>query len=133
MMNVLAAVSAAQPNVSAAQPNIVFMMADDLGWYNVQWHNPDMKTPHTNELVKDGLELDRHYAFLYCSPSRSSLMTGRIPYHVQQVNRQNCDVGQGAHKDFTFIAQKLKDVGYETAHVRQLVSILLAPCRARLP
>jgi arylsulfatase B len=104
-------------NANATKPNIVFTMADDLGWYNVEWHNSDMKTPHTAQLVKEGLELDRHYAFVYCSPSRSSLMTGRVPYHVQQVNRQNCDVGQGAHKDFTFIAQKLKEVGYETAHV----------------
>jgi len=104
-------------NANATKPNIVFTMADDLGWYNVEWHNSDMKTPHTAQLVKEGLELDRHYAFVYCSPSRSSLMTGRVPYHVHQVNRQNCDVGQGAHKDFTFIAQKLKEVGYETAHV----------------
>ena len=113
-----AVVATANGASNATQPNIIFFMADDLGWNNVQWHNPDqMKTPHTMKLVHEGLEFDRHYAFVYCSPSRSSLMTGRFPYHVQQINRQNCDLGQGAHKDFTFIAQKLKDVGYETAHV----------------
>ena len=25
----------------AAKPNLVFFMADDTGWYNVGWHNPD--------------------------------------------------------------------------------------------
>ena len=29
--------------VRAAKPNIVFFMADDTGWYNVGWHNPDSK------------------------------------------------------------------------------------------
>ena len=62
-------------------------MADDTGWNNVGWHNDQMKTPNADALVKEGIELDRHYAFLYCSPSRSSFMTGRLPYHVQQVLR----------------------------------------------
>ena len=102
---------------SATKPHLVFFMADDLGWNNVGWHNPEMLTPHADALVKEGIELDRHYAYLYCSPSRSSLMTGRLPYHVQQVNRQNCNLGQGAHRNFTFISAKLKQAGYATHHV----------------
>ena len=45
-----------------------------LGWNNVGWHNNDMQTPTADELVRDGIELDRHYAFYYCAPTRSSLM-----------------------------------------------------------
>ena len=107
----------------AAKPNLVFFMADDLGWNNVEWHNPtQMKTPNGAQLVKEGIELDRHYVFLYCSPSRSSFMTGRLPYHVQQANRQNCDLTQGAPRNMTFIAAKLKQAGYQTHHiVRPLV------------
>ncbi len=104
--------------VAADKPNIVFFMADDLGWNNVEWHNPtQMKTPNAMQLVKEGIELDRHYVFVYCSPSRSSLMTGRLPYHVQQQNYQNCDLGQGVHRNFTFMSAKLKGAGYETHHV----------------
>ena len=82
-------------SLAADQPHLVFFMADDTGWNNVGWHNPDVLTPHADALVAEGVELDRHYAFVYCSPSRSSFMTGRLPYHVQQINRQNCDTGQG--------------------------------------
>jgi len=100
----------------AAKPNLVFFMADDTGWYNVGWHNPDMLTPNADQLVKEGIELDRHYAFVFCSPSRTSLMTGRLPYHAQQYNRPNCDLGQGAPVNMTFISAKLKNAGYRTAH-----------------
>ena len=33
-------------SVAATQtqkPNIVFFMADDTGWFNVGWHNPESK------------------------------------------------------------------------------------------
>ena len=26
-------------------PNIVLLLADDLGWNHVSWHNPDIYTP----------------------------------------------------------------------------------------
>ena len=60
-----------QPNINAL-PHLLFFMADDTGWNNVGWHNPQMHTPNANKLVAEGLTLDRHYVFPYCSPSRSS-------------------------------------------------------------
>tara|TARA_B110001452_G_scaffold142624_1_gene118646 strand:+ start:571 stop:1038 length:468 start_codon:yes stop_codon:yes gene_type:complete len=84
------------PESATTKPHLIFFMADDLGWNNVGWHNSDMLTPHADALVKQGVELDRHYAFQYCSPSRSSLMTGRLPYHVQQINRQNCNLARAS-------------------------------------
>ena len=47
----------------------------------------------------------------------SLLGTGRLPYHVQQINRQNCNLGQGAHRNFTFLSSKMKQAGYSTHHV----------------
>jgi arylsulfatase I/J len=44
-----------------------------------------MSTPVIDSLVKDGIELDRTYAYHYCSPTRSSLLTGRLPIHVNQL------------------------------------------------
>ena len=51
----------------------------DLGWHNVGWHNPDMITPNADKLVAEGMTLDRSYQFWYCAPTRSSIMTGRLP------------------------------------------------------
>ena len=39
-------------------------------------------------------------------------------FHVQQVNRENCDRGEGATElNMTFISAKMKSAGYQTIHV----------------
>ena len=39
-------------------------------------------------------------------------------FHVQQVNRENCDRGEGATElNMTFISAKMKSAGYQTVHV----------------
>ena len=67
-------------------PNILFILVDDLGYANVGYHLPDNKeinTPNIDYLAtKVGLRLNRHYVHYTCSPTRSSLQSGRIPYHV---------------------------------------------------
>eukprot|EP00662_Eupelagonemidae_sp_cell21_P001449 gene1449-49969_t len=60
-------------------------MADDFGWANAGWHNPEhTHTPNMDALVKQGIELDRHYIYLLCAPSRASFLSGRLPLHVNE-------------------------------------------------
>ncbi len=65
----------------AAKPNIVFIVADDLGWsdlgcYGSTFHD----TPHLDQLAGEGLRFTQAYAAgAVCSPTRSSIMTGRVP------------------------------------------------------
>ena len=84
----------------AAPPHIVLSVADDLGWHNVGWRNPEFSTPTLDALRSEGVELTRHYTFMYCSPSRASLLTGRLPLHVNQNNEAN-DVGSRSGADAT--------------------------------
>ena len=63
--------------VRANQPNIIFMIADDLGWADVQFHGGSVPTPHLNALLKSGLELQQHYVAPVCSPTRAGFLTGR--------------------------------------------------------
>ena len=76
---------------AAGKPHIVFMLVDDWGWANVGYHRDpptrEVDTPNIDSLVKEGLELDQHYKYQFCSPSRSSLMTGRLPIHVNDKNQ----------------------------------------------
>lgn len=98
-------------------PHILMVIIDDLGWNNVPWHNEDLEAfmPESLKLVRAGVELDRHYAYVYCSPSRSSLLSGRLPYHVNQVNLGAPYPTSGTHEKMTTIPRKLKEAGY-SAH-----------------
>ncbi|MBK1882587.1 sulfatase-like hydrolase/transferase [Luteolibacter pohnpeiensis] len=60
-------------------PNVVILLADDLGWNAVGYHNAEVKTPNIDRLCKDGVELDQFYTSPMCSPTRAGLMTGRYP------------------------------------------------------
>jgi hypothetical protein len=70
-------------------PHIVLIVADDLGWNDVSWHNPAMRTPHLGALATNhGVILDQHYAQPKCAPSRAALLTGE-KRKVQTDKREN--------------------------------------------
>ena len=73
--------SAAAASAAPPRPHLVYVLSDNLGWANVGYHHksPEVITPNINSLVQTGVELDRLYTYKFCSPSRSSLMTGRLP------------------------------------------------------
>ena len=75
----LAACSSAADQSDLSKPNIVIILADDLGWNAVGYHNPQISTPNIDKLCRDGIELDNFYASPMCSPTRAGLMTGRYP------------------------------------------------------
>ena len=74
----------------ASKPHIVFMPVDDWGWADVGYHRTiqtqDIVTPNIDSLVEVGLQLDQHYVYNYCSPSRAALLSGRLPTHVNDID-----------------------------------------------
>nr|XP_046231223.1 arylsulfatase B [Scatophagus argus]XP_046231224.1 arylsulfatase B [Scatophagus argus] len=69
--------------VSAArQPHIVFVLADDYGWYDVGYHHSEIKTPNLDKLSAGGVRLENYYVQPLCTPSRNQLMTGRYQIHT---------------------------------------------------
>ena len=97
-------------------PNIVFILADDLGFNNVGWQQkkhgmePEIHTPVIDELAENGLHLDRMYSYKYCSPSRSSFLSGRLPIHVTQNNKNNLVTNPGgADLRMKLLPQALKE------------------------
>ena len=66
--------------VAAEKPNIVVILADDLGYGDVQCLNPAGKiaTPNMDRLARAGMIFtDAHSSSSVCSPTRYSLLTGR--------------------------------------------------------
>ena len=105
-------------------PHIVMLLADDFGWGNIGYHHdsPEVKTPQLDALKTDGIELTRHYAYKFCSPSRSAFQSGRLPVHVNTQNAEptvrNPDDPIGGYAgipvNMTSIAHVLKRAGYAT-------------------
>ncbi len=69
--------------LAAEKPNIVVILADDLGYGDVQCNNPDrgkIPTPNIDRLALQGMRFtDAHTSSGVCSPTRYTLLTGR--YH----------------------------------------------------
>lgn len=63
--------------LAAEQPNIVFVLADDFGWYDIGYHQSEIRTPNLDKLSGEGVRLENYYVQPLCSPSRNQLMTGR--------------------------------------------------------
>ncbi|CAE7809067.1 ARSB [Symbiodinium necroappetens] len=118
-------------------PHVLLIVADDYGWGNLGVHRQnagdslgelqgklEVHTPTLDRLIDEGILLDRHYAFHVCSPSRSSLQSGRLPVHVnkemkdldlQLVNPKDPVSGfAGIPRNMTCIAEKLLEAGYRT-------------------
>jgi hypothetical protein len=69
--------------VTTSRPNILIILADDLGYGDVQSYNPQrgkIPTPNMDCLASEGMRfMDAHSSSGVCSPSRYALLTGR--YH----------------------------------------------------
>jgi arylsulfatase A-like enzyme len=104
------------PALAGEKPNIVFILADDLGSYDVGWRGSEIKTPNLDALCRRGAKLENFYIQPVCSPTRSSLMTGRYPirYGLQVgVIRPWADYGLPLEE--RTLPQALREAGYTTA------------------
>jgi len=104
---------------STDKPNIVFILADDLGFKDVGYHGGRIKTPNIDKLASEGVRLEQFYVQPVCSPTRSSLMTGRYPIRYGlQVGVVRPWAKHGLPLEERTLAQALREAGYTTAMVR---------------
>jgi arylsulfatase A-like enzyme len=64
---------------SKRKPNFIFIMADDLGAFDLSCYGrPDYQTPHIDSLARDGMKFRFGYAnSSTCAPTRAALISGR--------------------------------------------------------
>ncbi|WP_081578292.1 sulfatase family protein [Singulisphaera acidiphila] len=65
-------------------PNFLLILADDMAWDDCgAYGNKGIRTPHIDALAREGMRFDRAYLTCSsCSPSRSSIITGRYPHNT---------------------------------------------------
>eukprot|EP01065_Artemidia_motanka_P018039 TRINITY_DN2140_c0_g2_i1.p1 TRINITY_DN2140_c0_g2~~TRINITY_DN2140_c0_g2_i1.p1 ORF type:complete len:603 (+),score=210.53 TRINITY_DN2140_c0_g2_i1:52-1809(+) len=108
------AVTAAAAAAAGARPNIVMIVMDDLGWDDVGFRSHQIRTPHIDQLAKDGVVLDRYYTQDVCSPARATFMTGRYPMHHGIVDWIPPASAYGLPTNETTVANLLNRSGYDT-------------------
>ena len=99
---------------AAEQPNIIFIIADDLGWADVEFHDGNVPTPNLNRLVEEGVELRQHYVAPVCSPTRAGFLTGRYWSRFGVTTPTN---SLGLPRETVTVAKALGDAGYDTCLV----------------
>lgn len=108
------------PRAPAGAPNIVIVLLDDVGFGATSAFGGPVPTPALDALAQTGLRYNRFHTTAICSPTRSSLLTGRNP-HATGVGAVMNSVDDrpgysGFHaKDSATIATVLRQNGYSTA------------------
>lgn len=62
--------SAANDSSASRPPNIIFILADDVGWGDLEFNGGSIGTPTLNKLSGDGVIMKEHHAHSTCTPSR---------------------------------------------------------------
>ena len=102
------------------RPNIIYILADDLGYGDVQALNPErgkIPTPHMDRLAEQGMTFtDAHTSSSVCTPTRYGIITGRYNWRTRLQSR----VLRGFDRplidaDRQTVAGVLQQQGYSTA------------------
>ena len=112
--------AALDPTSAATRPRPDAQRARaDLGWNGLGFngHNDEVKTPTIDALAKSGVICDNHYAYKFCSPTRASFLTGRIPGHGIQETNLGMTSQTECNANLTMVGKKLHEAGYYTAQI----------------
>ena len=101
------------------KPNIVVILADDMGYGELQCLNPrrgKIKTPQLDAIAAGGMIFtDAHSGSAVCTPTRYGLLTGRYAWRTR-LQRGVLTGGESLiAKDRLTVADMLKQKGYHTA------------------
>ncbi|MEO1525004.1 MAG: arylsulfatase [Planctomycetota bacterium] len=103
---------------SIERPNIVFILADDMGYGDVQTLNPSSKipTPNLDRLAKEGMTFtDAHSPSAVCTPTRYATLTGRYSWRSELKSGVLNGYGEPLiEKSRPTVASHLKAAGYHT-------------------
>ena len=97
-------VAQAQPAPTTApaggKPNILFIMGDDIGWFNVSAYNMGImgyRTPNIDRIGKEGAVFTDWYGQQSCTAGRAAFITGQSPIRtgLTKVGLPGAELGLG--------------------------------------
>ncbi|TAL03338.1 MAG: arylsulfatase [Rhodospirillaceae bacterium] len=108
------------PAAPKGAPNVLIIMTDDVGFGVTSTFGGPVPTSTFEALSQHGARYNSFNTTALCSPTRASLLTGRLPQNVNMGNVTNLPTGYDGYttvipKTGGTIAQILKENGYNTA------------------
>src|SRR5947208_1349758 len=99
------------------KPNIVFILADDIGWFNIgAYHQGIMagRTPNLDRMAAEGMRFTDYYAEASCTAGRANFITGELPIRTGLTTVGQAGATLGMPAQAPTIATALKSMGYAT-------------------
>ena len=116
--NPIEVAQAQQPAAPAGRkPNILFIMGDDIGWYNISAYNMGVmgyRTPNIDRIGKEGAVFTDWYGQQSCTAGRAAFITGQSPIRtgLTKVGLPGAELGLGPLDPS--VADVMKSLGYAT-------------------
>ena len=100
-----------------SKPNILFIMADDIGWFNASCYNSGImgyQTPNIDRIASEGARFTDFYGQQSCTAGRAAFVTGQTPIRtgLTKVGMPGATLGLSAEDPS--VAQFMKGFGYAT-------------------
>jgi arylsulfatase A-like enzyme len=61
------------------KPNVLYILVDNWGWGDIRIQGGSIPTPRIDGLAREGLRMTNFNVESQCVPTRSAIMTGRLP------------------------------------------------------
>ena len=101
---------------AATRPNIVFILCDNVGWGDFSCYGGSTPTPRIDKLASEGIRFNNYTVESQCTPTRSSIITGRQSVRSGTYTVPIPGQGPGGLAPWMYtIAELLSDAGYATS------------------
>jgi len=103
--------------MASRKPNILFIMADDIGWFNVSCNNNGImgyRTPNIDRIANEGANFTDFYGQQSCTAGRAAFITGQSPIRtgLTKVGMPGATLGLSAEDPS--VGEFMKHFGYAT-------------------
>jgi arylsulfatase A-like enzyme len=99
------------------KPNIIFIMGDDIGWFNIGAYHQGLmagRTPNLDRMATEGMRFTDYYAEASCTAGRANFITGQLPIRTGLTTVGQAGAKIGMPEEAPTIATALKELGYAT-------------------
>lgn len=101
------------------QPNVIVILADDMGFSDINCFGSEISTPNIDRLADGGIKFHQFYNAARCSPTRASLLTGLYPHQTGVGHLATTHFKQEAYQGYlnehcVTLGEAMKNAGYRT-------------------